>query len=86
MPSIHYSADVYTSYSWYVRMCFRYYVRYKINFFQNTQLFCSGRGSFLELSAAGHAEDPPVRGGSSVGPGRALWRVPWAFKVAKSGK
>ena len=49
-------------------------------------LFSGARGSFLVLSAAGHAGDPPVHHGASLGLGRALWRVLWAFKVAKSGK
>ena len=43
----------------------------------------SGRGSFLALSAAGHARGPRVNASASVGPGRALWRVLWAFKVAR---
>ena len=53
--------------------------------FRNS-LFSSGRGSFLALSAAGHAGDLPVYNGASVGSGRAPWRVLWAFKVEKSGK
>ena len=60
-----------------------------------TDVFCFGEicspffgdlGSLLTLSAAGHAGDPPVRHGASLGPGRAPWRVLWAFKDAKSGK
>ena len=48
---------------------------------------CSaGRGSFLALSAAGHAGGPRVHHGANVGPGRTLWRALWAFKVARSGK
>ena len=43
---------------------------YKITFFfPNKKLFSSGRGSFLALSVAGHAGDPPVNG-ASVGPAR----------------
>ena len=44
---------------------------------------------FLALSAAGPAGGTPVHHGASVGPGRAPWRVLWAFKefkVTKSGK
>ena len=49
--------------------------------------FLSGaRGSFLALSAAGHVGGPPVHHGASLGPGRAPWRVLWAFEVAKFGK
>ena len=45
--------------------------------------FLSGaRGSFLALSAAGHAGGPPVHHVASLGPGRAAW----AFRVTKSGK
>ena len=53
-------------------------------FFRNKLFFSSGRGSFLALSAAGHAGDPPVHHGASVGPGRAPWRLPRAsqFSVA----
>ena len=47
----------------------------KFTFFRNTKLFSSGRGSFLMLSAEGHAGGPPVHHGASVGPGRAPWRV-----------
>ena len=49
-------------------------------------IFLSGLGSLLALSTAGHARDPRVHHGARVGPGRAPWRVLWAFKVAKSGK
>ena len=49
-------------------------------------LFSDAHGYFLALSAAGHANGPPVHHGASLGPGRAPWRVLWAFKVAKSGK
>ena len=56
------------------------------SFFRNTKLFSSGRRSCLALSAAGHAGDPPVHHGASMGPDRAPCRVLWAFKVAKSGK
>ena len=43
-------------------------------------LFSGARGSFLALSDAGHARGPPVHHGASLGPGRAPWRVLWAFK------
>ena len=55
-------------------------------YFSEYKTVSSGRGSFLALSAAGHAGDPPVHHGASVGPGRVPWRVLWALKVAKSGK
>ena len=38
------------------------------------------------LSAERHAGGPPAHHGASVGPGRAPWRVLWAFEVEKSGK
>ena len=60
--------------------------RNEMDFLRNTTLLSSARGSFLALSAAGHAGDPPVHHGASVGPDRAPWRMLWAFKVAKSGK
>ena len=48
--------------------------------FLNVCTFFSGaRGSCLALSVAGHAGGPPVHGATLV-PGRAPWRVPWAFK------
>ena len=60
---------------------------FKRFFFVDIGIFCSsGRGSFLALSAAGHAGNMPEHQGASLGPGRAPWRVLWAFKVAKSGK
>ena len=49
-------------------------------------LYSGAPGSFLALSAEGHAGDPPVHHGASLGLERAPWRVLWAFKVAKSGK
>ena len=51
-------------------------------------LFSGALGSVLALSAAGQRKrtGPPVHYGASLGPGRALWRVLWAFKVEKSGK
>ena len=61
----------------------------KLTFFsgiQSTKLFFFVRGSFLALSAAWHARDPPVHQGASVGPGRAPWRVLSAFKATKSGE
>ena len=42
--------------------------------------FSSGHGSFLVLSAAGHAGSTPENHGASVGPGRGPWRVRWGFK------
>ena len=56
----------------------------KYTFSRNTKLFSCGRGFFPALSIAGHAGVPPVHG-ASLCPGRAPWRVLWAFKVAKSG-
>ena len=62
------------------------FTMYKIVFFfRHTKFSSSGRGTFIVLSAAGHAGAPPVHDGASVGPGRAPWRVLWAFKVAKPG-
>ena len=55
-------------------------------FFYICTLFSGVRGFFLALSAAGHAWGPAVHHGASLGPGRAPWRVVWAFKVAKSCK
>ena len=49
-------------------------------------LFSGAHRSFLALSAAGHAGGPPVHHGATLDPGRAPWRVLWAFKVADSGK
>ena len=46
--------------------------------------FCSGRGSFLVLSAPGRAGSPPKHHGASVGPDRGPWHVLWEFKVASS--
>ena len=48
--------------------------------------FSSGRGSFLVLSAPGHAGSPPAHHSPSLGPGRGPWHVLWGFKVAKIGK
>ena len=60
---------------------------YEIYFFCGKQKRVSGaRGSSLVVSADGHARDRPLHQGASVGPSRAPWRVPWAFKVAKSSK
>ena len=44
----------------------------------------SDRGSFLVLSAPGHARSPPEHHGASVGPGRGPWHVLWGFKVASN--
>ena len=59
---------------------------YKPVVFPEYKLFSSGRGSFLALSAAGHAGSPPVHDGASVGPGRVPRRMLWAFEAPKSGK
>ena len=53
-----------------------------MDFFRNTKRFSSGRASFLALSTTGHAGAPAVHHGARVGPGRAPWRVFWAFEVA----
>lgn len=50
---------------------------------RNTKLSCVGCGSSIALSAAGHARRPRVDHGASLSPGRTLWSVLWAFKVAK---
>ena len=42
-----------------------------MSFFPEYKTFSSGRGSFLELSAARHGGGPPVHHGASVVPGRA---------------
>ena len=62
----------------------KYFYVPKCFIFNICTLFYGARGSFLALSAAGHAGGPPVRHGASLGPGRAPWRVLWVFKVAKS--
>ena len=62
-----------------------YYVRSINVFFYICNIFSGTRGSFLVLSAgghAGHAGGPPVHHVASLGPGRAAW----AFRVTKSGK
>ena len=49
---------------------------YQYNFFcAHRRFFSSGRGSFLVLSAPGHAGSPPEHHGASVDPGRGPWRV-----------
>ena len=42
--------------------------------------FSSRHGSFLVLSAPGHARSPPEHHGASVGPGRGPWHVLWGLK------
>lgn len=60
---------------------------YQIDIFpEYFQLSTSARGTLLALSAAGHAGGSHVQHGASAGPGRVLWPVLWAIKVAKSGK
>ena len=54
--------------------------------FGHLTLFSGDRGYFLALSAAAHAGGSSVHHGASLGPGRAPWRVLWAFKVATSDK
>ena len=49
-------------------------------------LFSSGRGSFLALSAAGHAGGPRVHHGANVDPGRAPRLALWVLKIALSDK
>ena len=56
---------------------------YKVDFFSRITNFSLSAAGLLALSAARHATDPPIHHGASVGPGRAPWRVLWAF--AKSG-
>lgn len=43
-------------------------------------LYASGGVYFLALSAAGRGGGSRVHHGASVSPGRAPWRVIWAFK------
>ena len=57
----------------------------KFTFSPNT-LFSPGGGSFLALSAAGHAGGSREHHGASVVPGRISWRVLSGFKVVKPGK
>ena len=51
-------------------------------FFNINIFFFSDRGSFLVLSAPGHAGSPPEHLGVSVGSGRGPSHVLWGFKVA----
>ena len=44
----------------------------------------SDRGSFLVLSAPGHAGSQPEHHGATVGPDRGPWHVLWGFKVASN--
>ena len=53
--------------------------------FLHIDKFSSGHGSFFVLSGAEHAGGAHVRFGASLGPGRARWRIIWAFKVARTG-
>ena len=59
---------------------------YFVYIFLHVHFFLSGRGSFLLLSAPGHAGSPPEHHGVSVGLGRGPWHVLWGFKVTKIGK
>ena len=54
-------------------------------FFLHCTLYSGARASFLALPTAGHAGEPSVHHGARLGPGRAPWRVLWAFKVETSG-
>lgn len=56
-----------------------------MHFFCSNNTFCSGRGPFIGLSAAGQAGGPRVPHGASLGLGRVPSRVLRAFKVVKSG-
>ena len=47
-------------------------------------LFSGARGSFLALSAAGHAGEAPVHHSASLGPERAPWCLLWAFKLVNT--
>ena len=65
-------------------MCvFGTFVRFSLAsfFWDICALFLGARGYFLARLAAGHAEGPSVHHGAGLGPGRAPWRVLWAFKV-----
>ena len=44
------------------------------------------RGAFRALLNVGHAGGTPVHNGASLGPGRPVCRMLWAFKVMKLGK
>ena len=50
--------------------------------FLHVGIFPSSSGSFLVLSALGHAGSPPEHHGASVGPVLGPWHVLWGFKVA----
>ena len=52
---------------------------YQSHFFGHLHAFLRRPWSFLALSAAGHAGGPPVHHDARSGPGRAPWRVLWAF-------
>ena len=72
-----YNVRVYTRYFVY-RI---YYVPFFFFFSGTLLLFYSGHRFFIAFLAAGHARGPCVHRDASVGPGRAPWRVFWAFKV-----
>ena len=58
----------------------------RITFFLHIgKLLSAGRGFFLVLWAAGHAEALRVHYGASLGPGLAPLRVLWVFKVVRAG-
>ena len=57
---------------------------YKYVIYAHRHFFSFDRGSFIVLSALGHAESPPEHHGATVGPGRDPWHVLWGFKVASN--
>ena len=57
------------------------YTSYMCFFVLIVIFFSPGRGSFIVLSAPGHAGSMPEHHGASVGPGRAPWHVLWGFNV-----
>ena len=64
-----------------------YYCMHKIICFPEYKTFSlSVAGLFSRSRLRGTQGTRPVHHGASVGPGRAPWRLLWAFKVAKSGK
>ena len=69
---------------WYPHVCIRACI--KRTFLHIGKLFSPGRGSFLALSVAGHADDPHVYYGACLGPGRVLRCVLWASKVARADR
>ena len=69
--------------TWYLVVLALYITMYKCVFFVRP-FFSSGPGSFLVLSAPGHAGSSPEHHGASVRPGRCPWHVLWGVKVTSN--